>query len=262
MAWTAAQQQAIESRGSGLIVSAAAGSGKTSVLVERLLRILTEEDPEKRVPADRMIVVTFTNDAAAEMKARLSQALDLQIQQNPENRWLYQQQILLQSAQICTISSFCFYLIRNHFTHGGITSGFRILNDTESRMIAAKSADQVLNQWHQTRPEDMKLLWDAFCEKNDTPLEQILLQFHQFLASVPFRDQWETAALRSFLFRWKPISIISRFRSGFCTWLKMQRSWPITQLILQPIFTKVPLKTQCFPGLKKIAAAFSKCCST
>ena len=198
MAWTAAQQQAIESRGSGLIVSAAAGSGKTSVLVERLLRILTEEDPEKRVPADRMIVVTFTNDAAAEMKARLSQALDLQIQQNPENRWLYQQQILLQSAQICTISSFCFYLIRNHFTHGGITSGFRILNDTESRMIAAKSADQVLNQWHQTRPEDMKLLWDAFCEKNDTPLEQILLQFHQFLASVPFRDQWETAALRSF----------------------------------------------------------------
>ncbi len=72
MAWTAAQQQAIESRGSGLIVSAAAGSGKTSVLVERLLRILTEEDPEKRVPADRMIVVTFTNDAAAEMKARLS----------------------------------------------------------------------------------------------------------------------------------------------------------------------------------------------
>ena len=98
MAWTEQQEAAITTRDCGLIVSAAAGSGKTSVLVERLLRILMEEDPEKRVPADRMIVVTFTNDAAAEMKTRLYQALDLQIEQHPENKWLYKQQILLQSA--------------------------------------------------------------------------------------------------------------------------------------------------------------------
>ena len=86
MAWTEQQEAAITTRDCGLIVSAAAGSGKTSVLVERLLRILMEEDPEKRVPADRMIVVTFTNDAAAEMKTRLYQALDLQIEQHPENK--------------------------------------------------------------------------------------------------------------------------------------------------------------------------------
>lgn len=190
MAWTQAQQAAITARDCGVIVSAAAGSGKTSVLVERLLQILTEDSPEKCVPADRMIVVTFTNDAAAEMKARLSQALALKLQQNPENHWLYQQQILLQSAHICTISSFCFDLIRDNLTESGITSSFRILNDTESLMMASKAADQVLNRWHRDRKVDMDLLWNRFCEKNDLPLEQILLDLHQFLGSVPFRKQW------------------------------------------------------------------------
>ena len=141
MAWTEQQEAAITTRDCGLIVSAAAGSGKTSVLVERLLRILMEEDPEKRVPADRMIVVTFTNDAAAEMKTRLYQALDLQIEQHPENKWLYQQQILLQSAHISTISSFCFDFIRDNLSDNGITAGFRILNDTESKLMESKAAD-------------------------------------------------------------------------------------------------------------------------
>lgn len=195
MAWTEQQIRAIETRDCGLIVSAAAGSGKTSVLVERLLRILMEEAPERRTPADRMIVVTFTNDAASEMRSRLFQVLEKELQKQPENQWLYQQQILLQSAHICTISSFCFDLIRDNLTDYGITSGFRILNDTESRMIAAKAADQVLNRWHEEHPQDMKLLWDSFCEKNDMPLEQILMELHQFLGSVPFRDSWCCAVL-------------------------------------------------------------------
>lgn len=196
MAWTTQQQEAIETRNCGLIVSAAAGSGKTSVLVERLLRILMEDDPEKQVPADRMIVVTFTNDAAAEMKARLTQALEEQLQKHPENRWLYQQQILLQSAHICTISSFCFELVRDNLTNSGITSGFRILGDTESRLMASKAADQVLNRWHEERCEDMTLLWNCFCEKNDTPIERILLELHSFLGSVPFREQWQKTVMQ------------------------------------------------------------------
>ena len=114
MDWTEQQKEAITRRDSGLIVSAAAGSGKTSVLVERLLRILMDESPENKVPADHMIVVTFTNDAAAEMRSRLYQALDQKLQEQPENTWLYQQQIRLQNAHICTISSFCFELIREN----------------------------------------------------------------------------------------------------------------------------------------------------
>ncbi len=195
MAWTPAQEQAIATRNCGLIVSAAAGSGKTSVLVERLLRILMDDSSENRVPADRMIVVTFTSDAAAEMKSRLSYALDLALQQNPENRWLYQQQILLQSAHICTISSFCFDLIRENITENGITSDFRILSETESQMIAKRAADKVLNRWHKSRPKDMDLLWDCFCDQDDKPLEQILLELHEFLNAVSFRDAWEAQVL-------------------------------------------------------------------
>ena len=195
MAWTEQQEAAITTRDCGLIVSAAAGSGKTSVLVERLLRILMEEDPEKRVPADRMIVVTFTNDAAAEMKTRLYQALDLQIEQHPENKWLYQQQILLQSAHISTISSFCFDFIRDNLSDNGITAGFRILNDTESKLMESKAADAVLNQWYTAHSEEMKILWNCFCEKNDTPIERILLELHHFFGSVPFREQWQKKVL-------------------------------------------------------------------
>ncbi len=195
MAWTEQQEAAITTRDCGLIVSAAAGSGKTSVLVERLLRILMEEDPEKRVPADRMIVVTFTNDAAAEMKTRLYQALDLQIEQHPENKWLYQQQILLQSAHISTISSFCFDFIRDNLSDNGITAGFRILNDTESKLMESKAADAVLNQWYTEHPEEMKFLWDCFCEKSDAPIERILLELHHFFGSVPFREQWQKKVL-------------------------------------------------------------------
>ena len=195
MAWTEQQSEAITTRDCGLIVSAAAGSGKTSVLVERLLRILEDETPEHRVPADRMIVVTFTNDAAAEMRSRLYQALDDQLQKQPENQWLYQQQVRLQNAHICTISSFCFDLIRDNLTEQGITAGFRILNETEAKLIASKAADTVLNRWHAERQEEMQLLWNCFCEKNDKPLEELLLELHSFLGSVPFREQWTKQVL-------------------------------------------------------------------
>ena len=198
MAWTEQQKAAIETRNCGLIVSAAAGSGKTSVLVERLMQMIMEDAPEQRIYADRMIVVTFTNDAAAEIKARLSLALDEQLQKNPENRWLYEQQIRLQSAHISTISSFCFDLIRDNLSDSGITSGFRILNETENKLIASKAANQILNQWYREKPQEMKLLWNCFCEGSDYPLERILLEFHEFLGSVPFRESWKKKAL-SFL---------------------------------------------------------------
>ncbi len=192
MAWTDQQQTAIETQGCGLLVSAAAGSGKTSVLVERLLKILSEDHPDERVPADRMIVVTFTNDAASNMKTRLTNKLSEQLEKQPQNTWLHRQQILLQSAHICTISSFCFDLIRDNLTESGVSTGFRILNETENRMICEKQVDLLLNRWHTERPEEMHILWDAFCEKSDKPIERILLDLYDFLGSIPFRDIWET----------------------------------------------------------------------
>ena len=136
MDWTEQQKEAITRRDSGLIVSAAAGSGKTSVLVERLLRILMDESPENKVPADHMIVVTFTNDAAAEMRSRLYQALDQKLQEQPENTWLYQQQIRLQNAHICTISSFCFELIRENLALTDLAEALGVGEPTLNDIVA------------------------------------------------------------------------------------------------------------------------------
>lgn len=193
MAWTSQQQTAIEARGSGYIVSAAAGSGKTSVLVERLTRIIS--DKENPVPVEKLIVVTFTVDAASEMKQRLSASLERAIAENPQDTWLMRQQMLLPSAHISTIHAFCFDLIREHIGDSEITSGFRVLDDSEQKLLAADAADQAINRWHRERPEDMKILWNAFCSRTDKPLEEVLSELHSFFGSIPFRDIWLEKAL-------------------------------------------------------------------
>lgn len=193
MAWTSQQQTAIEARGNGYIVSAAAGSGKTSVLVERLTRIIS--DKKNPVPVEKLIVVTFTVDAAAEMKQRLSSSLERAIVENPEDTWLMRQQMLLPSAQISTIHAFCFNLIREHMGDMEITSSFRVLDDSEHKLMTAEASDKALRKWHSERPDDMKMLWNAFCNKTDKPLEEVIDELHSFFGSIPFRDKWIEKAL-------------------------------------------------------------------
>ena len=118
MQWTTQQESAITERGRSIIVSAAAGSGKTAVLVERLLRILSDHTADPPVRADSIVVVTFTNDAASQMKQRLIQALTDKLitleadSDTAQYDWLLEQRACLSSAKICTIHSFCFDLIR------------------------------------------------------------------------------------------------------------------------------------------------------
>ena len=115
MNWTKEQMQVITSRGKNLLVSAAAGSGKTAVLVERIIgRIL---DPVHPVEIDRMLVVTFTSAAAAEMRGRIGEAIDAALLQDPENAHLIKQASLLHHAQITTVHSFCLNLIRNYWNN-------------------------------------------------------------------------------------------------------------------------------------------------
>ena len=133
MSWTKQQQDAINARDTSLIVSAAAGSGKTAVLTERLVQLIA--DSGSGVRADRIVVVTFTNDAAAELKNRLDSKLRLLINEKPDDRHLLKQQILLQSAKISTINSFCFDLIRDNIPDNGITSGFSVLDDTDNKVF-------------------------------------------------------------------------------------------------------------------------------
>ena len=119
--WTPAQRAAMEDRGGALLVSAAAGSGKTAVLTERAVRLIT--DPDHPVDADRLLIVTFTNAAAAELRARIGQALLRRSQAEPGNSALRRQRMLLQRAPICTIDAFCLDLLHKHFQALDIRAG-------------------------------------------------------------------------------------------------------------------------------------------
>ncbi|MDD6268451.1 MAG: helicase-exonuclease AddAB subunit AddA [Oscillospiraceae bacterium] len=196
MAWTPQQEAAINDNNGGLIVSAAAGSGKTSVLVERLTRIIS--DRENPVPVEKMIVVTFTVDAAAEMRQRLSVSLEKAIAQEPDDMWLRRQQMLLPGANISTINAFCFNLIREHIGDGEITSSFKVLDDSEHDVLISRAADEAIKLWHREKPEDMAVLWNAFCNKSDAPLEEVLGELHRFFGSIPFRSVWIKNALAEY----------------------------------------------------------------
>ncbi len=184
--WTPEQQQAIEARGASFLVSAAAGSGKTSVLVERLIRLLADQD--NPVSAARMAVVTFTNDAAAEMKARLTQALAARMETEPQNKWLREQHAMLQCAKICTIHTFCFDLIRDHCELLDITPTFRILDETEETILRTAVLDQVLEALY-ADPDTAAIperLCQAFCKQTDEGLQPLLLSLYEKMLSLPF----------------------------------------------------------------------------
>ena len=193
--WTPEQKYAINAEGTGIIVSAAAGSGKTSVLVERLIRILS--DTENKVSADRLVVVTFTNDAAAQMKQRLSDALSKKLADEPENTWLCQQQALLQTAKISTIHSFCFDLIRENIQSVDVSAGFRILDDSEETMLMQNAAAETFEKFYADQPEEMEKLCDFFSGsvKGDAELEEAVLNVYKFLVSIPFYEDWAEEAI-------------------------------------------------------------------
>lgn len=188
--WTKEQREAITARNTGIIVSAAAGSGKTSVLVERLLGILS--DTENRIPADRIVVVTFTNDAAAQMKQRLSAALSQAIEKDPDNLWLCRQQALLQTAKISTIHSFCFDLIRENIQSLDVSAGFRILDDTEENLLIRKAAENTFEKLYGDAADKINSLADFFSGsvRGDGELEEAALKIYDFLMSIPFYEDW------------------------------------------------------------------------
>lgn len=193
MSWTKQQQNAIDARDLSIIVSAAAGSGKTAVLTERLVKLLS--DPESGVRADRIIVVTFTNDAAAELKKRLDSKLRLLINERPDDRYLMKQQTLLQSAKISTINSFCFDLLRDNLTDEGVTSGFTVLDDTDNEVIKSQSMEELFDWYSKNDYETISTLYDRFCFRDHSRLMKVISSLDRFLSSVAMADKWlETAA--------------------------------------------------------------------
>ena len=208
MGWTPQQENAIKAKGRSVIVSAAAGSGKTSVLIEKLIKIIS--DSENRVNVEDMIVVTFTNAAAAEMKQRLSTALIKKISENPDDRWLLRQQSHMGLASISTIHSFCFNLIRENISNLSLSADFRILDETEQALCMDTILKEVVEERHVTNPDEMKLLRDNFCGNNDKPLLDIISSLYTDITAIPFYEN----RIRQFMTLYDGDFYLKKYLSG------------------------------------------------
>ena len=194
MNWTPDQLKAIDARGGTLIVSAAAGSGKTAVLVERCIRRLT--DTEHPCSADRLLIVTFTRAATAEMRSRLAEAVSKKLLEDPTNEHLQKQQMLLPSAQICTIDSFCGNLVRENFEQLGLTPDFRMLDETEVSILQQSALEEVLEELYAEQdPDFLKLVELLATGRDDASIEENILRLHTYSRAYPSPEHWLQNAL-------------------------------------------------------------------
>lgn len=189
ISFTDKQQRVIDARGHNLLVSAAAGSGKTAVLVERIVKMVSDsEDP---VDIDRLLVVTFTNAAAAEMRERISQALNDRLAADPENEHLQRQTTLLHNARITTIDSFCLFVLRNQFHTIGLDPGFRIAEEGEGRLLRQEALEETLEACYAAEDADFLNCMEYFSlGSRDTAVEEIVLKLYDFAMSTPFPEKW------------------------------------------------------------------------
>lgn len=187
--WTRQQQQVIDLRNRNLLVSAAAGSGKTAVLVERIIQKIT--DTEHPVDIDHLLIVTFTNAAAAEMWERIGFALGEALERQPDSIHLQRQQTLLHTAQITTIHSFCLYVIRNYFHRIDLDPDFRVAEEGELKLLQSDVLDQVLEQYYkEAEPEFLALSETLATGKTDQPLKDTILKLFHFAMSYPWVEEW------------------------------------------------------------------------
>ncbi len=185
--WTENQQDAIDARRGTVLVAAAAGSGKTAVLVERALKRMT--DPENPTPADRLLIVTFTKAAAAEMRARLERRLREMLREDPGSALLRRQSVLLSQAHIGTVDSFCAELVREFFHELDVAADFKILSDKQKEDITWEALNQVMESSFEE--ESFLALADAFSgERSDRKLMEIVLRLYGFMQSHPFPRRW------------------------------------------------------------------------
>lgn len=187
--FTPEQQKVIDLRDRNILVSAAAGSGKTAVLVERIIRMIT--DTEHPVDIDRLLVVTFTNAAAAEMRERIGQAISRQLEKEPENTHLQKQASLLHNAQITTIHSFCLFIIRNNFNDVGLDPAFRVADEGELKLLKQDVLAELLEEAYQEKTEEFICCVEYFTGGNtDQLLEEFITRLYEFSMSYPWPEEW------------------------------------------------------------------------
>lgn len=187
--FTETQRKVIEQRDCNLLVSAAAGSGKTAVLVERIVEMVCAG--EQPVDIDRLLVVTFTNAAAAQMREKISRALNERLSLDPENEHLQRQSTLLYNAQITTIDSFCLFVLRNQFHTIGLDPGFRIAEEGEMRLLRADVLAGVIEDAYAGEdPAFLNCMEYFSLGSRDEAVEKEVLKLYDFAMSMPFPEKW------------------------------------------------------------------------
>lgn len=187
--WTKEQEKVINLRNRSLLVSAAAGSGKTAVLVQRIISMVTDEtDP---LDIDRLLVVTFTNAAAAEMRERVGAAIENALEQDPYNQHLQRQLTLVHNAQITTIDSFCIRILRDHFHKIDLEPGFRIADEGELKLLREDVCEAVLEDFYQKADPEFLRFADSYSgAKNDLQIKEMILKLYNYAESYPWPKEW------------------------------------------------------------------------
>lgn len=189
MQWTKDQQEVIDSRKKNILVSAAAGAGKTAVLVERIISIVTDEN--EPVDIDRLLVVTFTNAAASEMRERILAAIEEKSKKNPGNVHLQRQQSYIHNADITTIDSFCMKVVKEYFNKLDMDPGFRIGEEGELKLLMSDVMDEMLEEHYEKGPEEFYTFVDEYSTaKTDREIADNILNLYRFTSSRPEPEMW------------------------------------------------------------------------
>lgn len=186
--WTKEQKAAIDARESNLLVSAAAGSGKTAVLVERIIQIILQD----KMDIDKLLIVTFTNAAAGEMRERIGDAIVKELEKQDENEEHLRRQItLLNKASITTLHAFCIEVVKKHFHFIDIDPTFRIGDVTETSILQLEALEELLeNEYEKSNPSFIELVERFGGTREDTPLQDLILKIYRFIQSQPKPYQW------------------------------------------------------------------------
>lgn len=187
--WTQAQRKVIDVRNRNVLVSAAAGSGKTAVLVERIISMISEG--EHPADIDRLLVVTFTNAAASQMRERIEKAVNEKVKQQPGNAHLLKQKTLIYGAKITTIHSFCLSVIRSYFNLIDLDPGFRMADDAELLLLKTDVAEELLEQKYEEADEGFLQFIEFYATgKTDDRLVEQILKLHDYSVSYPWPREW------------------------------------------------------------------------
>lgn len=193
MKFTEDQQRVIDLRNCNILVSAAAGSGKTAVLVERIVELVSGSgcDSARAVDIDRLLIVTFTNAAAAQMRERITKALSDRVEAEPDNEHIKKQLMLIHNAKIMTIHSFCLYLIKNHFNDIGLDPDFRTADEGEIRLLKQEVLSELLEEQFALGRQEFTDCVEYFAyDGREKRLEELIERLYTFSGSYPFPKKW------------------------------------------------------------------------